>query len=92
MKKKTKAFDEEERTLIKNVESGKSEQVTGKELESILQTVHSQTSKTISLRVNENDLQNIKTRAEKAGIPYQTLINSLIHRYITGDVVLKTQI
>jgi hypothetical protein len=37
----------------------------------------------ISLRVSRQDLARLKSRALQEGIPYQTLINALIHRYVS---------
>jgi hypothetical protein len=37
----------------------------------------------ISLRVPKRDLVRLKSRALQEGIPYQTLINALIHRYVS---------
>jgi predicted DNA binding CopG/RHH family protein len=37
----------------------------------------------ISLRVPKRDLTRLKSRALQEGIPYQTLINALIHKYVT---------
>jgi predicted DNA binding CopG/RHH family protein len=36
----------------------------------------------ISLRIPKRDLVRLKSRALQEGIPYQTLINALIHRYV----------
>jgi predicted DNA binding CopG/RHH family protein len=38
--------------------------------------------KSINLRLPEHDLQRIKTEAIKKGIPYQTLISSILHKYV----------
>ena len=38
----------------------------------------------ISLRVPAADLARLKLRAAAEGMPYQTLINSLIHKYVSG--------
>ncbi|WP_347357487.1 hypothetical protein [Bdellovibrio sp.] len=43
----------------------------------------------ISLRINTNDLVDIKSEAERLGIPYQTLMGSILHRYITGELLDK---
>lgn len=43
-------------------------------------------SKAISLRIQERDYIGIRERAIELGIPYQSLINSLIHRYLTGEL------
>lgn len=45
--------------------------------------------KTISLRVNYQDLLEFKANADEEGIPYQTLINSLIHKYNTGQLIFR---
>lgn len=41
--------------------------------------------KAINLRLLETDLEQIKTEAIKDGIPYQTLISSIIHKYLNGS-------
>ena len=38
-------------------------------------------TKLVSIRVREYDLERLRARAEREGLPYQTLINSLIHKY-----------
>jgi predicted DNA binding CopG/RHH family protein len=46
-------------------------------------------SKPITLRVNAGDLAKVKARAQKAGLPYQTLLSSLIHNYAEGQVKIE---
>ena len=41
----------------------------------------------ISFRIDGSVLADIKTEAERLGIPYQTLISSILHRYINGALV-----
>jgi predicted DNA binding CopG/RHH family protein len=41
-------------------------------------------NKNINIRISENDLEAIKLMAAKEGMPYQTLIGSLIHKYASG--------
>lgn len=36
----------------------------------------------ISISVPERDLMKLKTRAAEEGMPYQTLINSILHKYV----------
>lgn len=43
-------------------------------------------TKNINLRISENDLLKIKARAAEKGIPYQTLMASLIHQYSAGKI------
>ena len=47
-------------------------------------------SKNITLRLNIADLNGIKMKASETGIPYQTLINALIHQYVVGTVRLAS--
>ena len=42
--------------------------------------------KALSLRMPENDYIGIRAKALELGMPYQTLINSVIHRFLTGDL------
>ncbi len=44
-------------------------------------------SERIGLRLTKADLEAIKVRAAKQGLGYQTLIASLIHQYVTGQLV-----
>lgn len=45
--------------------------------------------KRITIRVNENDLEQVKSRAVASGIPYQTIIAALIRQYAEGEISLK---
>jgi predicted DNA binding CopG/RHH family protein len=41
-------------------------------------------NKNINIRITENDLSSIKMKAAREGLPYQTLIGSLLHKYASG--------
>ena len=43
----------------------------------------------ISLKMDANNLAETKNEAERLGMPYQTLINSILHRYVNGELVDK---
>jgi len=38
-------------------------------------------TKNINLRLSQKDIQKLKSKAASAGIPYQTLVSSVIHRF-----------
>jgi len=38
-------------------------------------------SKTINIRISSKDLLKLKAKAIEKGIPYQTLVSSILHRY-----------
>lgn len=44
-----------------------------------------QETKSITLRVNLEDLIKVKAKAKRSGIAYQTLISLLIRQYIKGE-------
>jgi len=38
----------------------------------------------VNIRISERDLLALQGRALREGIPYQTLIASILHKYVTG--------
>ena len=38
----------------------------------------------VNIRLSTGDLQDIQARALAEGLPYQTLIASVLHKYVTG--------
>jgi predicted DNA binding CopG/RHH family protein len=61
-----------------------------KKIENIL--AQARKNKSISLRVSNFDLQKLKERANDEGVPYQTLITSILHKYITNQLFEKDQV
>jgi predicted DNA binding CopG/RHH family protein len=45
--------------------------------------------KAISIRLLETDIERIKAKSLSQGMPYQTLISSLIHQYANGKIKLE---
>jgi len=46
-------------------------------------------NKTMNIRINEFDLNSLKAHAIEEGIPYQTLVTSILHKYVTGKLTEK---
>ena len=44
----------------------------------------------VNIRISDRDLLGIKKRALEEGVPYQTLIASLLHKYVAGRLVERT--
>ncbi|MDR0320347.1 MAG: hypothetical protein LBI28_02485 [Treponema sp.] len=44
-------------------------------------------TKNINIRISAYDIEKVKQKSAEEGIPYQTLISSVIHKYITGKLV-----
>ena len=82
-------IDDEERELVKAIESDDYEfgesQLTPARLaelqEAARNTLNEQRQK-ISIRVPRTDLSRLKAKAMREGVPYQTVINSLIHKHV----------
>lgn len=45
--------------------------------------------KRINIRISSRDLGSLQRRANRYGMPYQTLISSILHRYAMGDLKEK---
>ena len=43
----------------------------------------------ISLRLDGSVIAFFKSEAERLGMPYQTLISSILHQYSTGELIEK---
>ena len=41
----------------------------------------------ISIRLDGTVLADLRSEADRLGIPYQTLISSILHRYVQGELV-----
>ena len=44
-------------------------------------------TKNINIRISEYDLAKVKQKSAGEGLPYQTLISSVIHKYIAGKLI-----
>jgi predicted DNA binding CopG/RHH family protein len=87
-------YDKEEKNILDALKSGDMQLSTPskEEIESI-KTAADKTFKKdrrITIRLYDHDYIGIQKKAMEMGIPYQTLISGLIHRYIEGDVKIKT--
>jgi predicted DNA binding CopG/RHH family protein len=87
-------LDCEEQELLATFEAGEwqSAQEPNRllELQSYAKTAIAK-DKRITLRLSSADLAGIQARAIEEGIPYQTLISSVIHKYLTGRLVETNQ-
>jgi len=75
-----KSFDNSEWISVKDLE---------KQKENYAQVARNtfQKNKRINIRISEWDLIRLKAKSLKQGIPYQTLVSSLIHKYVTETLV-----
>lgn len=46
-------------------------------------------NKRINIRISESDLIRLKAKSAEEGLPYQTLVSMMIHKYVTGKITDK---
>jgi predicted DNA binding CopG/RHH family protein len=44
-------------------------------------------NKRINIRISERDLTKLKSKSVEEGMPYQTLISSILHKYVSGKII-----
>ncbi len=44
-------------------------------------------TRSINIRISEADLAGLKRTAQEEGVPYQTLISSVLHKYLSGRLL-----
>ena len=86
-------LDDEEKDLIESIESVPVDQLkpaspshTGEMVEAARTYVREEQTK-MNLRISRSDLERIKKQAEKEGLKYQSLVKSVLHKYVTGQLV-----
>ncbi len=90
--KSTKTLDQEERTLINSIEKGDWEKVflSPQRRKMLIQAAISTRKDTkMNIRISSEDKIGIIQMAKDEGIPYQTLVCSILHKYRTGHLVAR---
>ncbi len=86
-------LDQEEKEILEAYESGqlKLSKPSKKEIAAMKAAAKStfNKDKRITIRLYDHDFKGIQKKALQMGIPYQTLISGVIHRYVEGDLVSK---
>jgi predicted DNA binding CopG/RHH family protein len=87
MKNKIK-LDKEETELLRSIEAGEWKTVDNldQEIERYRDAARATLRKDrrVNIRISERDLRGLQKRALEEGIPYQTLISSVLHKYLAG--------
>lgn len=84
-------LDEYEQDILQSVENGEWESkknIDGRLLE-LQSYIKHQKKKAISIRINENDIYELKKKALENGVPYQNLIQILIHQFAANKIHLN---
>ena len=92
-KKNKKAFeplDQEEKELMESIDRDEWQSVKNfdQEKELAIQAARNtlKKDKRINLRLTQKDYHQIQVKAIEEGIPYQTLISSIVHKYLNGTL------
>ena len=84
----------EEKDILKSVERGEWRRIPDFEKEAKRYQESARATlrkdKRVNIRMTERDLVRIQKKALEEGLPYQTLISSILHKYINGRFVEKT--
>jgi len=89
-------YNEEEKEILEAYDSGRIEvsKPSKKEIDAIKTAAEStfRKDRRVTIRLYDHDYKGIQKKALEMGIPYQTLISGIIHRYIEGDFVSKNSL
>ncbi len=84
-------LDDEEKELMATIETDGWQPVQNLEAEkqkAVKAARHTlKKDKRINLRLSEKDYHQIQIQAVKEGVPYQTLISSIVHKYLNGTLI-----
>ena len=86
-------LDEEEKDILESYERGEWKLIKNSksEIKKLREYARKtlQKDKRINIRMASRDLDQVQVIAAQEGIPYQTLISSIIHKYVSGYLIDK---
>ena len=89
-KKAFEPLDQEEKDLMESIEREEWRPVKNIKLEKKKAIAAARNTlkkdKRINLRFTQKDYRQIQIKAIEEGIPYQTLISSIVHKYLNGSL------
>jgi predicted DNA binding CopG/RHH family protein len=86
-------LDQEEREILDAFESGRLKRVENAKQEiaahrAVAEATFRKDAR-INIRLSSKDLRALQARALKEGIPYQTLVASVLHKFVEGQLIDK---
>ncbi len=83
-----KYLDKEEKDFSESFEKGEWKSIKKRDKEIYVHAAKESMTKNkrINIRLTSKDYHDIQVKAIEEGIPYQTLISSLIHKYNKGEL------
>jgi predicted DNA binding CopG/RHH family protein len=90
---KRTVLDAEEKNILESYERGEWRPINNRkaEIKKLREYARNtlQKDKRINIRMSSKDLDQVQVIAAQEGIPYQTLISSIIHKYVSGYLTEK---
>lgn len=89
-------LDKEEKDILDSFERGEWKQVDSFEAEVKKHQEYARNTlkkdKRVNIRISSKVLEEIQALAAENGIPYQTLMTSILHRYVHGSLIDKQRL
>ncbi len=85
----SKKLAKEEMEILDAFEGGKYKSVLTAKRKKLLAEAAKNTfkkDKRINIRLSGHDLEALQRRALREGVPYQTLVTSVLHKYVSGSL------
>lgn len=77
-----KRLAKKEQAIEKALIRGEYQAVSKAELNDIADAIERRKKDAVlNIRINRNDLKSIREKADKLGVPYQTLVSEVLHRF-----------
>ncbi len=83
-KQKKIILDEYEKEILEAYENGRLKPSKSQAAYKMIAMNTLKKNRKINIRISENDLTALQRKAAREGIPYQTLIGSVLHKYASG--------
>lgn len=86
-------LDKEEQEILNSFESGKLKKSKNskKQIEQhkLIAEATFKKDARINIRLSSRDLRSLQARALREGVPYQTLVSSVLHKFVDGQLIDK---
>jgi predicted DNA binding CopG/RHH family protein len=82
-------LSQEEQQILEDFEAGEFKSVITPQRRKMVQAAAEgsfKKDKRINIRISSRDLVSLQRRALEEGIPYQTLVSSVLHKYVSGGL------
>ncbi len=86
-------LNKEEKEILSSYEAGKWNSVSNFEKEKKRLSEYARATlrkdKRVNIRITNRDLNELQRKAVKEGLPYQTFISSVLHKFVNGNFIYK---